>query len=346
VIALGKCEKGDGAEIRGNGVDARKGLGRPHCPRIPILLGLVVALALPAGLAPAARASSSARPPALSSTRARPVPGRAAGPVPDAGVVGNAPYCNRDYERLAGSRYIAYNDDLGDYTCLQTTDQQDANGFRMTTFKQDVTKRVGAFPNIFAGFEWGRHPENSFLPAEESKDGDPLVAVSVNTVPGGDYNAAYDIWFNKTDPPDPWDLGENNGAELMIWLVNHQPPQGAGNYEIDGHSWTMMKWTAGNSQTKTTWHYIAFITTSNITTATLRLNPFFKEAIRLGSLSPSWYLTNIAFGFELRGGDLAGLAVKSFSVQDVRSGIIPPLMKNPNQRKPMPGPPPKQPKRP
>jgi hypothetical protein len=77
----------------------------------------------------------------------------------------------------------------------------------------------------FAGFEWGRHPENSFLPAEESQDGAPLVAVPVNTVPGGDYNAAYDI-----------------------------------------------------------------------TTAALRLNPFFKEAIRLGSLSPSWYLTNIAFG--------------------------------------------------
>jgi Glycosyl hydrolase family 12 len=246
VIALEKREKGDCAANRANRVDARRGLGRPDRPRIPILLGLVIALALLAGLAPAARASSSARSP-------------------------------------AGDRYIAYNDDLGDYTCLQTTDQQDANGFRVTTFKQDVTKRVGASPNI-------------------------------------DYYAAYDIWFNKTDPPDPWELGENNGADLMIWLVNHQPPQGTGNYKIDGHSWTMMKWTAGNSQTKTTWRYIAFITTPNLTTAALRLNPFFKEAIRLGSLSPSWSLTNIAFGFEMRGGDLAGLAVNSFSVQDVRSG--------------------------
>jgi len=342
VTAPGKRKKGDCAEKRANRADARKGARRPGRPRIPILLGLVIALALLAGLAPAARASSSARPPALYSTRARPAPSRAAGPGPEGGVIGNAPYCNRDYERLAGNQYIAYNDDLGDYTCLQTADQQDATGFQVTTFDQDVTKRVGAFPNIFAGFEWGRHPENSFLPAEESEDGNPLVAVSVNSVPGGDYNAAYDIWFNKTDPSDPWELGENNGAEVMIWLVNHQPPQGAGNYKIDGHSWTMMKWKAGNSQTKTTWRYIAFITTSNMTTATLRLNPFFKEAIRLDSLSPSWYLTNIAFGFEMRSGDLAGLAVKSFSVQDVRSGTIPlppAPKKNPKPRKPMPVPP-------
>jgi hypothetical protein len=158
VIALGKHKKGDCAENRANRADARKGTAQLGRPRIPILLGLVIALALLAGLAPAARASSSARPPALSSTRARPVSSRADGPGPEGGVIGNAPYCNRDYERLAGDQYIAYNDDLGDYTCLQTTDQQNATGFQVTTFQQDVTKRVGAFPNIFAGFEWGRHP--------------------------------------------------------------------------------------------------------------------------------------------------------------------------------------------
>jgi glycosyl hydrolase family 12 len=193
----------------------------------------------------------------------------------------------------------------------------------VSTFTQDVRGRVGAFPNIFAGFEWGRHPENSFLPAEESNDGNPLVAVSVKSVPGGDYNAAYDIWFNKTDPTDPWQLGGNNGAEIMIWLVTHERLQGTGNYQIDGRSWRMMKWEANNPRTGLTWRYIAFIAPSDMTTATLRLNPFFKEAIVLGSLSPSWYLTNIAFGFEMRGGALAGLGVKSFSVQDVRSGTIP-----------------------
>jgi hypothetical protein len=261
-------------------------------------------------------------------------------------VVGNAPYCGRDYERLDGDLYIAYNDDSGDYTCLQTTDQQHATGFRVTTFEQDIPDGVGAFPNIFAGFEWGRHPKNSFLPTEESNDGNPLVTVSVKSVPGGYYNAAYDIWFNKTDPYDPWQFGGNNGAEIMIWLVTHEPRLGAGNYKIDGRSWRMMKWKAKNHRTGNTWRYIAFIAPSDITSATLRLNPFFREATRLGWLSPSWYMTDIEFGFEMFSGQLAGLAVTSFSVQDVRSGTIPlppPPKKNPDPRKPMPVPPPKKP---
>jgi hypothetical protein len=77
--------------------------------------------------------------------------------------------------------------------------------------------------NIFAGFEWGRHPDDSFLPAEESNDGEPLAAVSVKSLPRGDYNAACDIWFNKTDPSNPWLLDGNNGAEVMIAAASGGP---------------------------------------------------------------------------------------------------------------------------
>jgi hypothetical protein len=298
-------------------------------PRIPVLAMLGAALALVAGLAPAA----------LASPAASPAPGQAVGSSPDGGVVGNASYCDRDYERLDGDLYIAYNDDSGDYTCLQTTDQQKANGFRVTTFSKDIASGVGAFPNIFAGFEWSRHPKNSFLPVEERQDGNPLAAVSVKTVQGGDYNAAYDIWFNKTDPYDPWSLGDDNGTEVMIWLVNHEGSLGAGNYKIDGDSWRVMKWIAKNHRTGVSWHYIAFIAPSDITSASLQLNPFFNAAIALGWLSPSWYLTNVGFGFEMFSGALAGLAVNSFSLQDLNSGTIPKPpapKKNPVLRRPMP----------
>jgi hypothetical protein len=289
----------------------------------------VLALALLAGLAPAALASSSGEP----------SPRSMAGRGPDGGVIGNAPYCNRDYERLDGDLYIAYNDDSGDYTCLQTTDQQYATGFRVTTFEQNLKGGVGAFPNIFAGFEWGRHPKNSFLPVEESKDGNPLVSASVKTVPNGYYNAAYDIKFNKTDPYNPWALGDDNGTEIMIWVVNHEEPLGTGNYQIDGHSWQVMKWIAENHQTGVTWHYIAFIAPSDLTSTSLRLDPFFSAAIADGWLSRSWYLTAIDFGFEMFSGQLAGLAVNNFSVQGVQSGTLPPPpppKKNPKPRKPMP----------
>lgn len=312
-----------------------------------MLPALALALVL-AWLATAALPTSSTRFAARSATAAGPVPGPAAGLTPDGGVIGNAPYCDRDYERLDGDLYMAYNDDSGDYTCLQTTDQQSATSFRVTTFKQELKSGVGAFPNIFAGFEWGRHPKNSFLPAEESKDGDPLASATVTTVPGGDYNAAYDIWFNKTDPYDPGDLGDNNGTEVMIWVVDHEPPAGTGSYQIDGHSWRIMKWIATNHATGVSWHYIAFMAPSDLTSASLKLNPFFSEAIALGWLSPSWYLTDVSLGFELFSGQLAGLAVNAFSVLDVRSGTLtrppppepgpppPAPKKNPNPRKPMP----------
>jgi len=124
--------------------------GLPGRARIPVLAGLGASLVLVAGLAPAALASSAASP----------VPGPTVSSRPDDGVLGNAPYCGRDYERLDGDLFIAYNDDSGDYTCLQTTDQQKATSFRVTTFNQDIPGGVGAYPNIFAGFEWGRHPKN------------------------------------------------------------------------------------------------------------------------------------------------------------------------------------------
>ena len=297
--------------------------------------------ALMAGLGPTALASpSTGSPSASSATRSGPVPNPTIGVTPDGGVVGNASYCNRDYERLGGDRYIAYNDDSGDYTCLQTTNQQHATGFRVTTFERKLAGGVGAFPNIFAGFEWGRHPKNSFLPVKETKDGTPLAAVSVKTVPGGYYNAAYDIWFNKTDPYDPWQLGGNNGTEVMIWLVNHEGHLGAGDYKIDGTSWRVMKWIAENHRTGTTWHYIAFIAPSTITSAKLWLNPFFRKSMALGWLSSSWYLTNVGFGFEMFSGNLPGLAVKSFSLQDLHSGTLPPKPKPPTP-KPVPKPKPK-----
>lgn len=191
---------------RGNSVGKLRKAGLAGRPRIPVLRGLGATLALAAGLAPAALASPSPAP----------RPGTTAGSGPDDGVVGNAPYCARDYERLDGDLYIAYNDGSGDYTCLQTTDQQKSTGFRVTTFKQDIPGGVGAFPNVFGGFEWGRHPKNSFLPPEESKDGNPPSTVSVKTVPGGFYNAAYDIWFNKTDPYDHRDPRQRHASAATV----------------------------------------------------------------------------------------------------------------------------------
>ena len=313
----------------GNGVGTRVKAGRPGGMRARFLVGAGGALALAVGLAPSALASPGSGPGSTPrpTPRPGPAPAPANGVTPAGGVIGNSPYCARDYERLDGDKYIAYNDDSGDYTCLQTTNQHKATSFRVTTFQQDIPSGVGAFPNVFAGFEWGRHPKNSFWPAKEARDGNPQAAVSVTSVPGGYYNAAYDIWFNKTDPDDPSKLGGNDGAEVMIWLVTHEGALGSGHYQIDGRTWRMMKWIAKNHRTGVTWNYIAFIAPEDVTSANLALNPFFKEAIALHWLSSSWYLTDIGFGFEMFSGNLAGLAVKSFTLTGVRSGTLPPKPK-------------------
>ena len=236
-------------------------------------------------------------------------------PEPAGGVVGPQPYCARDYERLHGDHYIAYNDDFGSYTCLQTRNQDRSANFTVTSWDQG-NDRVGAFPNIFAGWEYGRHPQRSWNPIADDADGSPEVDVNFTHVPGGDYNAAWDIWFNRTDPSNPATLGQNDGTEVMIWLVNHTYFHPAATVWIQNRPWQVMSWIAIN-RNGVRWRYIAFIAPADLSHATLWLNTFFDEATALGDLNPRWYLTSVAFGYELAFGDFNGLTVNDFAVNYV-----------------------------
>ena len=264
-------------------------------------------------------------------------------PRPDGGVVGATPYCARDYERLHGDHYIAYNDDFGSYTCLQTTDQQDKANFTITTWQQG-NERIGAFPNIFAGWEYGRHPANSWNPVADDADGSPEAYVSLDRVPGGDYNAAWDIWFNRTDPSNPYLLGQNDGTEVMIWLVNHTFFHPTATIWVGGRVWQIMSWIATNRNNGTQWHYIAFIAPNDLSHATLWLNQFFDAATSLGDLNPHWYLTSVAFGYELATGGFDGLRVKDFAVNYVGLPGYGPDQHN-AETKPKPKPKPKNPRK-
>jgi hypothetical protein len=258
-----------------------------------------------------------------------------AGPGPAGGVVGAGPYCARDFERLHEDHYIAYNDNFGSYTCLRTTDQPHSANFTVTKWSQG-NDRIGAFPNIFAGWEYGRHPGHSWDPIADDVDGSPQVGVSFTHIPGANYNGAFDIWFNRTDPADPYSLGQNDGTELMIWLVNHTGFHPSYTVEVDGHPWEVMSWIAYNRTTGTHWHNIAFIAPTDISHAALWLNPFFDAATALGSLNPRWYLTQVSFGYELASGDFVGLHVSDFAVKYV--GVP---GHGPDQHNPKTPPPPK-----
>ena len=317
----------DNQERHGPGRRRKRGPGRRRRPRrirvaaairIHPLAGLVAGLTLLLGVPLSALAS--------------------AGPRPEGGVVGSQPYCARAYERLHEDHYIAYNDDFGSYTCLQTTDQQHKANFTVTSWQQG-SSRIGAFPNIFAGWEYGRHPTNSWNPIADNVDGSPEASVSFSSVPGGDYNAAWDIWFNRTDPSNLYLHGQDDGAEVMIWLVNHTYFHPTATVEVGGRTWQFMSWIATNRSNGTQWHYVAFIAPKDLPDTTLWLNQFFDAATAFGDLNPHWYMTTVSFGYELAFGDFGGLKVNDFAVNYVGVPGHGPDQHNPaNVPKPRPKP--------
>ncbi len=214
-----------------------------------------------------------------------------------------------------GQQAKVLNDDFGSLTCLNNSGNV---GF-------DVTKSTayGAwteFPNIATGWEQSELPGHHAawrFPVKVSEDGTPWSDVRTGIVRlDYGYNAAYDIWFDKTGRvPVPV---QANGAEVMIWLQHEHvlsPPPGSPVYTIDGIRWLEMRWITSHGGAS--WHYIAFVAVTPRTSANLWLNPFFRRAEQFGWLSPDWYLTSVDFGFEItRGG--AGLRVNDFRFGGVR----------------------------
>ncbi len=192
-----------------------------------------------------------------------------------------------------------------------------------------IPARGWQYPNVSSGWEWGRYTCNDGrsaypssrgskcmrYPVQERSDGTPLTSVLVQNHPGA-YNAAYDIWFNKTDGHP----NQDNGAEIMVWLEHpniYVPPQAIDWYvTIQGVRYEVASWVAFHNGVH--WNYLAYIAVRQRTS--LRptwLNAFFRDAIRHGRLVPSWWLTSIDFGFEITRGGL-GLRVYAYSLTRVR----------------------------
>lgn len=184
--------------------------------------------------------------------------------------------------------------------CLSST----GNNFTVTTANFNMPNGAPAsYPSIFKGCHWGTCTSGSGMPVQVSS-ATASTSVSITTT-SGNWDSAYDIWFNTT----PTTSGQPNGTELMIW-VNHQGfPQPIGSKRatvtIDGSSWDV--WI-GNSG----WNVISYVKTSPATSVSLDLKPFFQDAVSRGQLQNSWYLIAIEYGFEIWTGG-QGLAVNSFS---------------------------------
>jgi hypothetical protein len=210
--------------------------------------------------------------------------------------------------RVQDGRYIVQNNVWG--ADIQQCISVAGTGFAITSGQHNkpTNGAPGAYPSIYLGCHYGNCTTNSGLPAMRSSLSAVDSSVQFRTAPG-QWNAAYDLWFDPAAKTD----GQNNGAEIMVW-VNHQgAPQPVGAKQatasIGGATWDV--WF-GRINDNGGWNVISYVRQPTATSWSGNLLAFADDAASRGHVQRSWYLTSVQFGFEpWEGGP--GLAVNSFS---------------------------------
>jgi hypothetical protein len=181
-------------------------------------------------------------------------------------------------------------------------------------FTNSTSGAPATYPSIFKGCHWGNCTTNSGMPVQVSSLGSATSTWSVTTASGA-YNISYDIWINS----QPTTSGQPDSGELMIWLgrgSGNGTPQPAGSVvgtvTISGRSWQVWYYTGFG------WPYVAYLATSNTTSATIDIKAFINDAVSRGYFRSSGYLVAIEAGFEIWNGGI-GLTSNSFSAS-VTSG--------------------------
>jgi hypothetical protein len=236
----------------------------------------------------------------------------AGGAVAGTAVVGAAPAGTVICEQYGSTsspdgRYIVQNNRWGTSAeqCITVT----AGGFTLSTSNANVPTNgaPASNPSIY----WGCHYGNctpGFSPIQASSAAFAGVSTSVSmSYPGtGQWDAAYDIWFD----PTPRTTGQNTGAEVMVWLNHMGAPQPVGSrvatVTLAGGTWDVWFGNIG-------WNVISYVRTSGTGSLSFPVSTFFNDAVARGYASRSWYLTSIQAGFEPWTGG-TGLAVTAFSV--------------------------------
>jgi hypothetical protein len=238
-------------------------------------------------------------------------------PVASSEAATTTKLCHSQTASVSGGAYTVDNNEWGSSApeCITTNGKAE---FRVanSSIANGGEGAPGGYPDIYKGCFYGACTSRSGLPIRVSKIRAGTVTTSWRTAqPGGSniYNAAYDIWFNKT----PATRRKANGAELMIWLNHHGPkhPYGsevASNISIGGRSYDVWYGNAHGFNT------VTYTMTSRArSVSNLDLRPLAANAVSRGYLSRWWYLITVQAGFEVWQGG-TGLATKSFSVNVTR----------------------------
>ena len=203
----------------------------------------------------------------------------------------------------------------------------------------NTTDTPSDYPDFLYGSFQGNTTSNTQLPMAVTNitGSNPKYNVlsGENVVEPSGYNndMAYDIWFN-TYAGTP--TGQNTtGTELMIWVQHNGSAgtiSGGPTYSFTdpttGQNWTA--YTGTNSSncncSGTGSQVISFVrnnsdgpTPTGGLTEALNLDDFFTEALNVGQIQSSWYLTAVEFGTEIWVGG-PGLQVNNFWVNVVPNG--------------------------
>ncbi len=216
---------------------------------------------------------------------------------------------------IQGGRYVVQNNRWGTSAtqCITPTD----SGFTVDRAEGSVATNGApkSYPSVFFGCHYGSCSDTggllgaTGLRASDQRFRQITTSVGMRYPSSGTYDAAYDIWFNKSQPSAT--TGQNDGAELMVWL-NHTgsiQPIGSrvGTATVAGATWDVWYGNSG-------WNVISYVRQQPTASADFAVADFWDDVVRRGYGSTSWYLTSIQAGFEPWEGG-AGLAVDSFSVQ-------------------------------
>jgi len=205
--------------------------------------------------------------------------------------------------KVSSGHYVVQNNEWGADTrqCISVTD----DGFSITAADHNnpTNGSPASYPSIYAGCHFGNCSADSGLPFQVGHFVAPRTSVDFTTSGDGQWDAAYDIWFD----PNPNPSGHNTGAEMMIWADHRGNPQPAGSKvgtaNIAGSSWEV--WRGGI--------VVSYVRVSAVNSLSdLSIKDFTDDAEQRGYIDRDWYLTSVQFGFEpWQGG--AGLTVNSFS---------------------------------
>jgi hypothetical protein len=236
--------------------------------------------------------------------------------------------CQSSYGKVCGSQDVVTG--VGNYTvqnnifnggagqCVQPSCAAGNAGFSVT-FPNGSFGSGGSspssYPSVIYGWSNGTFYPGSTLPKQLSAINSANSTWSYN-VPGGTYDAAYDIWL-ATSP-----TAATPGLELMIWVgdVGPQPSGGSVRNGITvpmvGGTWDV--WHGHVSQ----WEYLAYRSTSPSGSGNVSfdLNKFFQDAVANAgpyglnpALTSNWYLLGIQAGFEIYS-ESGTLTTNSFAV--------------------------------